>query len=148
MKINENAPVVATGEIDVLADLETVWDVMVSIDKWPSWNPEVKDVFISGEVVEGSKFQWKAGPGTIKSIVQRVEKPNILAWTGRTLGINAIHVWQLRAHNDGTIIRTEESWEGLMVRILHGTMQKMLQDSIDSGLQYLKIEAEKRKKEI
>jgi hypothetical protein len=81
MKINENAPVVATGEIGVEADLETVWDVMVSIDKWPSWNPEVKDVFISGEVVEGSKFQWKAGPGTIKSIVQRVEKPNL--WHGQ-----------------------------------------------------------------
>ena len=144
MDINRNAPVRATGEIEVAVDPEIIWNIMTTIDRWPDWNSEVKSASLKGELTPGSKFWWKAGPGTIKSTIQQVERPKTLAWIGRTLGINAIHVWRLESKDSKTIVKTEESWEGLIPWIFRGPMQKILQKSIDVGLQYLKTEAERR----
>jgi len=41
-------------------------------------------------------------------------------------GIRAIHVWELKADGDGTRVRTEESFEGLIVGLLRGLMKKTL----------------------
>lgn len=117
---------------------------MAAIDHWPKWNPAIKSATLIGELIPGSKFRWKASHATITSMLQQVERPKILAWTGKTAGINAIHVWRIEPEDDKTIITTEESWEGPIASIFRGSMQKMLQKSIDDGLIYLKEEAEKK----
>ncbi len=117
MDINKSAPIVAAGEIEVAADPAIVWEVMAGVDRWPAWNPDVKSAHLAGELAEGSTFWWKAGPGTIISTLQQVERPRTLAWTGNTFGIKAVHVWWLEPKDGQTIVRTEESWEGLLPRI-------------------------------
>lgn len=142
MNINENAPVTAAGVIDVAADQETIWRVLVAIDHWPDWNPDIKKAALQGELAVGSKFSWKAGPGTINSTILELQRPHMIAWKGMTLGITAIHIWRLEPSGGRTRVMTEESWEGLLPRILAGQMKRMLQRSIDSGLMHLKMEAE------
>lgn len=142
--INGAAPVVSRAEIRVDADIETVWDVASDIDRWPSWNPAVKSASLSGPLAEGSRFRWKAGPGTITSTLLRVEKPRVIAWKGSTFGIDAIHVYRLEPRDGGTVVGTEESWEGLVVRLLRSRMQKMLDAALDPGLRALKAESERR----
>jgi uncharacterized protein YndB with AHSA1/START domain len=144
MTIIANAPVVAADEIEIAAPPEVVWEVMAAIDGWPAWNPDVTWASLDGELAAGTKFRWKAGPGMIISTLRRVEPPRALAWSGSTLGIDAVHVWRLEPRGGGTLVRTEESWEGLVARILRGRMQKMLEDAIASGLRHLKAEAEQR----
>lgn len=148
MTINESAPVVAAGEIKIAAGPEIVWDVLAAIDRWPTWNPDVKAVSLNGQVAEGTEFRWKSGPGTIISTIRSVEQPRLLAWTGKTFGIRAIHVWRLESRDGHTVVRTEESWEGLMARILRRSMVRMLENAIDSGLAHLKAEAERRASRI
>ncbi|MDP9070201.1 MAG: SRPBCC family protein [Actinomycetota bacterium] len=143
MEINRQAPVVAASEIEVGAGPEVVWDVMAAVKRWPAWNPDVKAAFLEGDVTEGSTFQWKAGPGTITSTFTEVDRPRILAWRGTTLGIRALHAWRMDARNGNTVVRTEESWEGLFPRVFRRSMHKALQRSIDSGLQALKAEVER-----
>lgn len=143
MDINRKAPVLATGEIEVATDPKTVWNIISAIDHWPDWNPEVKLASLKGELTPGSTFRWKAGPGTITSTIQQIETLKTIAWSGRTLGINAIHIWRLERKDGETIVKTEESWEGIFARTFRGPMQKILQSSIDSGLKYLKEEAER-----
>jgi hypothetical protein len=144
MKVNESAPAVAAGEIRVNADVETVWDLMADVNRWPDWNPDVKWANLEGDLVAGSEFRWKAGPGSIKSTLQRVERPRLLAWTGKTLGIHAVHVWRLDPQDGDTLVKTEESWEGLVVRIFRRMMQKQLDQAINAGLGHLKAAAEQR----
>ncbi len=144
MKVDERASVIASGEIEIVADPEVVWEVMTAIDCWPDWNPDVKSASLEGKMAPGSKFSWKAGPGTITSKISQVERLRTLAWTGRSFGINAVHVWQLETRDGKTVVHTAESWEGLLVRIFRGVMRKMLQRSIDAGLLHLKAEAERR----
>jgi hypothetical protein len=142
--INEQAPVVGRSELEIAAPPETVWDVLTAIERWPSWNPDVKSMSMQGPVAEGSVFRWQAGPGTITSTIRRVEPPRLIAWTGKTLGIRAIHFYWLEPRDGKTLVRTEESYEGLVARLLRGMLQKTLDRALAEGLHHLKNEAEHR----
>jgi uncharacterized protein YndB with AHSA1/START domain len=144
MEVNHAAPVVASAEIAIAAPIETVWDILSDINGWPQWNPAITEAHLEGERTPGSVFRWKAGPGGITSTLRQVERPHILAWTGKTFGINAVHVYRLEDQNGATRVRTEESWEGLPARLLRGRMQKTLEDSLGAGLEALKRVAEGR----
>jgi hypothetical protein len=143
MSVNQDAPVVTAGEIEIAADADKVWEVMTGVDKWPTWNPDVKEARLGGDVAEGAPFRWKVRTGTINSTFMRVDRPRLLAWTGKGFGVDAIHVWRLEPRDGSTLVETEESWEGLLARLLRGPFQKALKQSIDSGLAELKTEVER-----
>lgn len=143
-KIDERAPVVGAGEIVISAVPETIWDVLATIERWPEWNPDVKWVSIEGAVAEGTQFRWKSGPGTLTSTLQQVDRPRLIAWTGRTFGIDAVHVWRLDPRDGTTVVRTEESFDGLVARLFRRPLRKTLAGALDRGLRHLKAEAERR----
>ena len=64
VKANRNAPVFSERQIEINASPEAPWDLMVDISGWPTWNPDVKEVSVQGEVAEGTVFRWKARSGT------------------------------------------------------------------------------------
>jgi hypothetical protein len=141
---NANAPVKSSAEIDIGAPPEAVWEVVTRFDNWPNWNPEVKSMSFAGPLAPGTEFRWKAGPGTIVSTLDRIEPPRYIAWRGRTLTIDAYHEWWLQPRDGGTHVRTEESFSGLVARLVRGTLQKTLDKSLEDGLRHLKWEAERR----
>ncbi len=143
VNINEEAPVVAKVKIEIEADPDTVWNILADIEAWPKWNHDIKNATLHGELEAGTQFEWKAGPGKITSVLQNVEPPHLIAWTGKTMGINAIDVFKINAINGKSMVEEEESWEGLISRVMRGRMQEMLEDSLKSGLEYLKTEAER-----
>lgn len=145
--IDERAPVVGSSEIEIAAAPEVAWDVLTAIEEWPSWNPEVKSASVEGGLGEGTEFRWKAGPGTITSRIEDLERPRRISWTGKTLGIKAVHVHTLEPRNGGTLVRTAESYDGLMARLFHKRLQKTLDDALQSGLEHLKAEAERRQRD-
>jgi hypothetical protein len=144
MDVNDQAPVLGRSEIEITASPDVAWDVLTAIHRWPQWNPQIKTVSIKGGIHEGSRFQWKAGPGTIKSTIQDLEPLRRIAWTGRTFGIQAIHVYTFEPQGDGTVVRTEESYDGLIARLFRRPLQKTLDSALQSGLRHLKTEAERR----
>jgi hypothetical protein len=142
--IDQSAPAIASGETEVGAPAAVVWQVMTDIDGWPAWNPDVKSARLEGALAPGTAFRWKAGPGTIRSRIEAVEPERLIAWSGSTMGIKAVHVWRMMPAEEGTRVETEESWSGLIVRLMRGRMQTTLQKAIDEGLHHLKAESEQR----
>lgn len=142
--INKRAPIIGASEIEIAAAPEVVWEVLTAFEWWPSWNRDVTSMSVQGSVAEGSVFRWKAGPVTITSTIRRVEPPRLIAWTGKTLGIKAIHFWWLESRGGKTFVRTEESFEGLVARLFRRSLQKKLDSGLANGLRYLKAEAERR----
>jgi hypothetical protein len=142
--VDAGAPVVAADEIEIAASPEAVWDVLIGFEEWPSWNRDVKSLTIDGDVSPGTVFRWKAGPSTIKSTIEHVLPPRLISWTGKTLGINAIHYWYLEPRDGGTLVRTEESYEGFMARLFRGRLKKTLDAALAEGLGDLKREVERR----
>jgi uncharacterized protein YndB with AHSA1/START domain len=144
MEINRNAPATAEGELRIDADPETVFEVISGIDRWPSWNPDVKSVRVEGPVQPGTVFRWKAGPSTLTSTLRVVDPPREIAWTGTTMGIKAVHVFRFQASDGGTVARSEESWDGLIARLLKCYSRRTLDKGIRGVLAHLKAEAERR----
>ena len=99
---------------------------------------------MQGGLVEGSIFRWRAGPGTITSTMRSVEPPKLIAWTGTTFGIKARHVYRLEPRREATLVHTEESYEGLVARLLRSSLQKTLEKGLSDGLRYLKNDTERR----
>jgi hypothetical protein len=141
--IDENAPVVAQQEINVVASREVIWDLLTTMDRWADWNPEVKTAS-QPALEEGAVFRWKSGAVSLTSTLREVAPPQVLSWTGTSMGMHAVHVWHLESNGEQTLARTEESWSGALPRLLPGMMRRSLQKTLDSWLRHLKAEAEAR----
>lgn len=144
MQADRAAPVFAESSIQIDAPPEIVWEVMADIDSWPTWNADVKQARLQGDLREGTTFEWKSGPGTIKSTLREVTAPSRLGWTGSTLGIKAIHIWKIEPADGGSVVSTEESWDGLVVKLTRKASQKTLEKALAEGPRHLKAEAELR----
>jgi hypothetical protein len=68
-----------------------------------------------------------------------------LGWTGHTMGINAVHVYRFQPDGDRTTVITEESWDGLPVRLLRRRAHHMLVTAVESGLTHLQAAAARRR---
>jgi uncharacterized membrane protein len=138
-------PIASASEIQIDAPAEEVWRTITDFRRWPEWNPEVKSMSVEpGDVAEGLVFRWKAGPGQITSTVAYAVAPKRIAWTGKTIGIDALHVWRIEARGDRTFVHTEEAFRGLLARLLRRPMRRTLDGALDRGLVALKREAERR----
>ncbi len=138
------APVRSKREIDIAAPAEVVWEVLTDFDGWPQWNPEVKSMSWDGPLAPGSAFRWKAGPGTIVSTLEEVDRPRYVRWRGRTMSITAIHEWRFEDRDGGTHVETNETFSGVLARLLRRSLQKQLDRALEQGLDHLKREAERR----
>jgi len=144
MDIDHSAPITSRGSIEIAATPLQVWAIIADIDRWPSWNTGVDKASLEGPLQPGTTFRWKAGPGRITSVLRSVETSRELGWTGKTMGIDAVHVWRLEPTQSGARLSTDESWRGWPVRLMRKRMQRALDEAIAVGLGDLKAEAERR----
>jgi hypothetical protein len=142
-EITGTAPVASTRHVEIDAAPEAVWDVLTAVEDWPAWNPDVKSVAIDGDFAEGATFRWRAGATKLVSEVREARRGRVAAWTGRTMGIRAVHVYRFERRGDRTLVTTQESFEGPVARLLRRSLQKTLDTSLEDGLGHLKREAER-----
>jgi uncharacterized protein YndB with AHSA1/START domain len=144
MDINRDAPVQEGAQAEIAAPLELVWEVQSELARWPEWNPDITDVQLTGPLAPGSVFKWKAGGLRIVSELQEVNPPQRLAWTGRTLGIRAVHTWTFEETGGRTRVSTEESFEGWLPGLLRRPLGQSLRTTLEKGLSALAAECERR----
>jgi uncharacterized protein YndB with AHSA1/START domain len=144
IEANTKAPAVKAVDVLIEAPIEIVWQVLSDIENWPRWNKSVSKIRVTGPIVPGTSFVWAGGGSKIVSRLEDVDPPKRIAWSGKTLGIRAIHVWELAAEGNGTHVHTVESFEGLVARLFRGFARKTLAKALDQGVSSLKTEAESR----
>ncbi|MEP1032574.1 SRPBCC family protein [Ekhidna sp.] len=114
-KINENAGIRDSHSTIINADIDKVWNVLIDMENWPSWNPDVKQVILEGEVAEGVNFSWTQGRTHGKSQIQTVKKPSTLSWTSKAKLVKRIYVWSLESDEGQTIATVSASFQGAFV---------------------------------
>jgi hypothetical protein len=144
LEVDASAPVVVSTAIDVTAPAEVVRGALAGIEQWPSWNRAEASVSINGNIAPGTELEWKAGPGTVRSTLLQVERPSAIAWSGHTPGRRAIHVFALRADGERSAVRSEESYTGLVARLLRVPIRRSLARDLAEGFVDLKAQAERR----
>ncbi|MEQ8535405.1 MAG: SRPBCC family protein [Imperialibacter sp.] len=141
--INENAPVKCRKEIIINSPTAQVWKLLTSISGWPAWNPEVSFATMNGSLAPGTSFDWKTGGTKIHSTLHTVNRERELGWTGKVMGISAIHNWRLEAVGQATKVNVEESMEGLLASLLRGSFNKTLEKGMMAWLEAMKKACEK-----
>jgi uncharacterized protein YndB with AHSA1/START domain len=142
--IDREAPATAEGERRIDAPPDTVFAVLADLERWPSWNPGVRSVTVEGPVAPGTVFRWRAGATSLTSTLQVVDPPHEITWTGTTMGIRAVHTFRLEGAGGRTLARSEESWDGVLPRLLKGYSRRTLATGITKVLAALQVEAERR----
>ncbi len=144
VEVNSSAPAVSSASAAVNAPAGVVWDVLTDFESWPNWNESVSKTELKGDLTVGTTFVWVANGAKIVSMLEELDYPRRVVWSGRTFGIRAIHVWEFEERDGGTLVRTSESFEGLIVKLLRGMMKRMLSETLQQSVLALKREAEAR----
>lgn len=142
MDIDYNAPLHAEKDILISAPLEKVWSEVTQIDQWSNWQPDVTSAKLDGTLMMGTMFYWKAKGLNITSAIQILEPKQSIGWTGKSLGMEAIHIWTFQKREDSTYVKTKESLSGWFPRVLKLFDPKFLEKSLQNSLQVLKTHVE------
>lgn len=136
------APVVLREERDVPAPPARVWAALIGVERWARWHRGIRFAVLRGEPEPGTALHWRADGMRISSVLVEVDSERRVGWTIRTLGARGYQRWSLEElPGGGTRVRLEESWEGLAVRLLGGTLRRTLTASRDEWLEGLQREA-------
>ena len=142
--IINNVPVKCSKTITINANAERVWKILTNIDNWANWQSDIKSTKLNGELKPMTTFKWKSGGANILSTLQTVELNKKLGWTGKSLGILAIHSWTLAEQNGKTIVSVDEKMQGFLAGLFKKPLNKKLESGMQKWLDLLKIECEKQ----
>ncbi len=142
-KINFNAPVKCSKSITINADSEKVWTVLTNIPNWADWQTDISNPKLHGALKPGTTFSWKTGGTKINSTLHTVEPFQNFGWTGKTLGLFAVHNWLLTEIEGKTTVQVDESMEGFLAQLFKKNFNTNLEKGMQNWLELLKIESEK-----
>jgi uncharacterized protein YndB with AHSA1/START domain len=139
-----SGPVSASAEINISAPVQRVWNIQTDFENWHMWNKDVGSMELKGPLAPGTVFNWKGGGVSISSQIQEVVPLKRIVWTGKAIGIDAVHIWELKEKDGGTHVYTRETFTGPLAWLMPGTMRKTLVSTLDNGVVQLKREAERQ----
>ena len=142
-EIDVNAPLSARKEIIIEAPVAEVWKTQTDIEGWQKWQPDVTSANLESTISEGKGFRWKAKGLDIMSNFHTVEPQHQIGWTGKSLGMFAIHNWTFEPQGNRTRVITEESLSGWLTRLMKLFDPKFLEKSLENSLNTLKAYLEK-----
>jgi hypothetical protein len=138
-----DAPVDIRFEVEVEAGPVRVWQTLSDVSRWPLWNRGVSFAVLEGELAPGTRLHWRADGMRIASQIAELESQRLLGLTLRTMGGRGYHRWTLEPlEGDRVLVRSEEVWDGLGVRILRRTLRRTLTRSRIHWLEALKNQVE------
>ncbi|HZX04441.1 SRPBCC family protein, partial [Kribbella sp.] len=140
--VDRTAPVVAGHELSISAPAAVVWELLTAVSSWTSWQPDIVAARGPVPLTAGATFHWETAGFDIASTVYVADAPRLLRWGGPTQGITAVHEWVLTPTGPGTtLVVTEESWDGEVVRADAVNIQQALGESLVQWLGHLKSAA-------
>ena len=142
MEIDKNALVISRAEINIAAPPDRVWEVFTNISAWPDWHDGIESATLDDPLAVGASFQWHTWGLDVTSMIGELIPHQRLVWSGLVRGIMAIHAWQFTAVDGGTLVQTEESWDGASVRPQADAFRQTLEESLHAWLLSLREAAE------
>ena len=144
LMLRDKKPVIASAEMTANSPIERVWKIQTDINNWASWNSDIEKTQVKGEIGVGTVFIWKASGITIESTITEYQANSRIAWKGKTLGVDAYHVWMFSKSGNATHIYTEEKFTEILPWLMRGTMRNEIDKALRHGVEALKKTAEQQ----
>ena len=131
--------------LDIQAEAERLWDILTDVQSWPEWmgTSYIKPAE-AGPLKKGSTFDAELGGIRWNIRVIKADKPFSICWTGKRLGIEAIHEWEFQEKEGKTKAITRESMSGGILILLYPVIKMKLSKYDYKWLRDLKTKAESR----
>jgi len=127
--IDARAPVQAIHSVHIGATPQRVWQVLSTATDWPSVDPAISNVQVTGGVAVDAPFTWTNGKARIRSRFAVVDPVRELTWTGQSSGAKAVHRHVLhQADGNATRLDSEESMAGPFLTLFYNSAK------LDHGL--------------
>jgi hypothetical protein len=81
--VDGDAPVRAHHETDINAPLDTVWQLHVDVNAWPTWQTDITAAHIDGAFQPGASFEWTSYGFTVVSTIYAVAERARVLWAAR-----------------------------------------------------------------
>jgi uncharacterized membrane protein len=140
--IDFDAPVISHQEVDIEAPLDTVWQLHVEVNVWPTWQTDITSAQLAGAFEPGASFDWTSYGFSVTSTIHEVIDRSRVVWGGTSGGITGVHEWRFAGTPTGVHVSTFESFAGDPVEADIDGMQEALDASLASWLGHLKMAAE------
>lgn len=140
--MNANPPVHTKLSISIKAPAECVWNLISDVAQWPQHFSHVQQVDMQGSFIVGNSFSWKSNGIKIVSTIREIAPFTRIYWTGKAIGTNASHAWELRSVAKETFLETTEYFDGWLVKLMPNAYQKMLDKTLAQWLLEIKRKAE------
>lgn len=148
-EINKEAIVTDEHSIIVHAPVKMIWKILTDHKNWEKWNNQIKEVNFDGDLSETAKFTWHFDGTKYNSEIQSLEKHKLLSWTGKSMWLKRVVVWELDGNKESTIVKLKTSLEGLFAILTHKNQRvfKELVHWLDSLSEEVFRQLEKEEKE-
>lgn len=83
-------------EIIIHSDTETVWNVIINMDKYPNWNPVVE--LLEGTLIQGNQVKYLLTPDEDTAIEVRATVAQLTAEKILNHIVNPVHLIQIRKY--------------------------------------------------
>ncbi len=138
-------------EIQILAPIERVWQVLTDFENWKTWNPTVKQV--NGSSSLGSKLDVIMSGKDCKEMayhpyVLEAVPPKSFRWRAKMIAeflFTNDRVFELRENAGGTIFYHREEFSGLMVPMIWKRLNQFVLPTLEKMNAALKIKLETSK---
>lgn len=137
------------SEIQIEVAPAKVWSILTDFDNWNQWNPIVNKA--SGVASLGSKLsvtmRGKDGKdgGKYMPVITDFEQAKFFRWRGKMMAgflFTNDKVFELKEVSGGTQLVHKELFDGLLVPLFWGKMEKWVPTMLDSMNKALKKKAE------
>ncbi len=137
IEVGTNTVITVSRQIQIVSPADTIWELLINFERWPDWNSKVTKIKTYGDCGPGTVIKWKVDHVKIKSVLQSVVPCQELSWSGTAIGIKAIHTYELQEANHTTLVKSTVRWSGILPKLLKKQMEKRLEESVSSGLEFL-----------
>ncbi|MBX2799849.1 MAG: SRPBCC family protein [Myxococcales bacterium] len=110
-------PLVLTSSVLVDAPIETVWSVLVDVERWTRWCPPVRRVTHFEGIAEGRRLAYVLGmgPGVPVSFDVTIEtcaRPHVLQWwSTKWWGVTGTRAFLLSEVDGGTNVEDRKTFQ-------------------------------------
>ncbi|MEM8966528.1 MAG: SRPBCC domain-containing protein [Bacteroidota bacterium] len=144
----EEAGFFVHNEIDIKADPQIVWDLLIDAESWPNWYEGMTDVSVktnpNGKLDSSTVLSFKTMGQFFETVtVKEFEPPYRLSWEATRKDIRGYHAWLIIPTKEGCKVITSETQHGLKAFMQKAFLPNKLRKLHDVWLTEFKNKAEK-----
>lgn len=138
-------------EIEITADASAIWSVLTDFDRYPEWNPFVREIrgdFTVGGELQVTLAQKGSKPMTVKPKLVAMDEERRFGWLGHLLVphlFDGEHWYEIEPLESGSCrFKQYERFSGILLPFLRGMLDNKTKPSFEGMNRALKERVEAR----